>query len=286
MNRAVDSLQNKEKQRGHGIAFHHGQYLYPSEGLHDRQAATGSGAALEFEDCANVRIEGCEIGYVGEYGLYFKNGCSDSTLTKSHLHDLGGGGVRIGETERPEEGRVCRKIVVDNCILKHGGRLHPSACAVVLTHAQQCAVTHCDIVLDIYPRWAGGTFRIGFNLMTREGADGFFEMRVKNGKFAAGPYLRWQGGKLVANNTTSVPLGDLTPGQWIRIEIEAKTSAGKYTVTLTKPDGTKQEFKELPCKPTWSEASYLLFSGLSTKDTAYFIDNLSLVPVVTDPVAP
>jgi hypothetical protein len=68
-----------------GIAFRHAQYLYPAEGLHDRQAATGLGAALEFEDCANIRIESCEIGHVGEYGVYFKNGCSDSTLTKSHL---------------------------------------------------------------------------------------------------------------------------------------------------------------------------------------------------------
>jgi hypothetical protein len=111
-------------------------------------------------------------------------------------------------------------------------------------------------------------------------------MRVKNGEFAAGPYLRWQGGKLVANNTASIPLGDLPPDQWIRIEIEAKTGAGKYSVTLTKPDGTKQEFKDLPCKPTWNEASYLLFSCLSTKDTAYFLDNLSLVPVEMDPIAP
>jgi hypothetical protein len=128
-----------------GIAFRHAQYLYPTGGLHDRQAATGLGAALEFEDCANVRIESCEIGHVGEYGVYFKNGCSDSTLTKSHLHDLGGGGVRIGETARPEESRVCHNLVVDNCILQHGGRLHPSACGVVLTHTRQCAVTHCDI---------------------------------------------------------------------------------------------------------------------------------------------
>jgi hypothetical protein len=143
-----------------------------------------------------------------------------------------------------------------------------------------------DPVLDIFPRWAAGTFRVAFDLMAREGADGFFEMRVKGGEFAAGPYLRWQGGKLVANNTASLPLGELAPGEWVRIEVIARTGAGHYCVTLTKPDGTKREFKDLPCKPTWNEASYLLFTGLGTKDTAYFIDNLSLVPVEMDPIAP
>ena len=143
-----------------------------------------------------------------------------------------------------------------------------------------------DPVFDIYPRWVGGTFRVSFDLMAREGADGFFEMRGKNGEFAAGPYVRWQGGKLVANNTNSVPLGDLPPGEWVRVEIEAKTGAGKYSVVLSKPEGTKREFRDLTCKPEWTDAGYLLFSGLSTKDTAYFIDNLSLVPLVMDPVAP
>jgi hypothetical protein len=40
---------------------------------------------------------------------------------------------------------VNHHIVVDDCIIQHGGRLHPSACGVVLTHTQHCAVTHCDI---------------------------------------------------------------------------------------------------------------------------------------------
>ena len=615
-----------------GLAFRYGQYLYPAEGLHDRQAATGLGAALEFEDCSAVRIESCEIGHVGEYGVYFKNGCSGSTLSKSLLHDLGGGGVRVGETARPEEARVCREINLDNNILQHGGRLHPSACGVVLTHTQHCSVIHCDIgdfyytgvsagwnwgygdtssratlvennhihhlgwaylsdmggfyglgvspgtvvrgnhvhdiashryggwglytdegstdvtfennlvhdtwnagfhqhygffntirnnifafghsaqiqrtrneghlsfryegnlvvwdpdaplldggewnwklidkpepgnrkdglvfrrnlywrtdgkipetltkthyswdewrkmgrdagsifadplfedlakrdfrlkagspaekigftpwdlslagvrkddpawrdlaaegqvyptweaeakpwpapeyridlqafervpvggigirngkyarpaeqkslgegfgvseeaaspfplptggiskrslkaqdkpdllhtydpVLGIYPRWEGGTFQVVFDLMAREGADGFFEMRMKNGEFAAGPYLRWQGGKLVANNSTSIPLGDLPPGEWVRIAIEATTGAGRYSIILTKRDGTKSEFPNLPCKPTWTDAGYLLFSGLSNQDTAYFIDNLRLVPIRMDSV--
>ncbi|HRQ89563.1 MAG TPA: right-handed parallel beta-helix repeat-containing protein [Bacteroidia bacterium] len=608
-----------------GIAFRHAQYLYPADGLHDRQAATGLGAAIELEDCRDIRIEGCEVGHVGEYGVYFKNGCADSALVKCHLHDLGGGGVRIGETARPDDGRVCRDIAVDDCIVQHGGRLHPSACGVVLTHTQRCSVVHCDIgdlyytgisagwnwgygdtasretlvennhihhlgwaylsdmggfyglgvspgtivrgnhvhhiashryggwglytdegstdvtfennlvhdtwnagfhqhygffntvrnnifafghtaqiqrsrnephlsfryegnivvwepgsplldggewnwklhdkpergdpkdslvfrrnlywrtdgktpetltkthftwdewrkmgrdagslfadpmfedlakrdfrlkpgspaekigfkpwdlslagvrkgdatwlglaakgheypawdrdakpwpapvyriglqtfetvpvgtvgirnakqnvggkgdgyavseeaaspiplpdgsagpskrslkmqdkpglerayqpILDIFPTWTSGKFRASFDLMVREGATGFFEMRTKGGEFAAGPYVRWAGGKLVANNTASIPLGDLAPDEWVRIGIEAETGAGSYSVTLTRADGTTSERKDIPCKTTWSEASHVLFSGTADADTAFFIDNLSLLPL-------
>jgi hypothetical protein len=115
--------------------------------------------------------------------------------------------------------------------------------------------------------------------MGQPGADWIFEMRVKGGEFAAGPYLRWQGGKLVANNSKSIPLGDVKPGEWIRLNLTATTGAGKYDITLTHADGTIKEFKDIPCKPEWNAASYLLFSSLGTKDTAYFIDNVSLVPV-------
>jgi hypothetical protein len=37
---------------------------------------------------------------------------------------------------------------------------------------------------------------VSFDVMAREGADWFFEMRVNGGEFAAGPYVRWQKGSL------------------------------------------------------------------------------------------
>jgi len=609
--------------RFEGISFQYGHYLYPEEGLHDGQAATKTDGAIEIEDSSGIRFENCEVAHVGRHGIYFKNGCSDSQVVHCHLHDLGAGGVRIGETNRPADERVNHHIVVDDCIMQHGGRLHPSACGVVMTHTRYCSVKHCDIgdfyytgvsagwnwgygdtssretllennhihhlgwgylsdmggyyglgtspgtvlrgnhvhhivshryggwglyndegsadtlmennlvhdtwnagfhqhygyfntvrnnifafghtaqvqasrneprlrfkyernivvwepdvplldggdwnwklndppgrgepkdtaifrnnlywptdgkkpalltkahytwdewrklgrdsgtifadpmfedtakrdfrlkpgspadkigfkpwdltlagvrkadaawvalaakgsaypnwetdarpwpsppykvdqsfetaplgvigirnakcdrpreqkdvgegfgvseeaaspipleggapskrslkaqdmpglvhsydpVLDIYPRWEAGTFHVSFDIMAQESAEWFFEMRVKGGEFAAGPYVRYQKGKLVANNGKSVPLADIKPGEWCRIAITATTGAGKYDITLTREDGTKQDFKDIPCKPTWNAASYLLFSSLADKKTAYFIDNVKL----------
>ncbi len=604
-----------------GLRFLNGNYAYPENGLHDGQASTTTDGSIELEDASGIRFENCEIAHIGRHAIYFKNGCSNSSVTHCHLHDLGGGGVRIGEVPRPADERVDHHILIDDCIIQHGGRLHPSACGVVMTHTQNCAVTQCDIgdlfytgvsagwnwgygdtasretlvennhihhlgwaylsdmggfyglgtspgtivrgnhvhhvashryggwglytdegsadvvmennlvhdtwnagfhqhygyfnkvrnnifafghtaqiqrsrnearltfnyehnivvwdpasplldggdwnwkffektdrgdpkdslifrknlywptdgkipehltktfftwdewrkmgrdagslfadplfedltkrdfrlkpnspaskigfkpwdlttagvrktdpawrelaakgsdypnwdtdavpwpspeykierqtfentplgvigirnakyehqgkgesigvsdeasspipfegsttpkrslkvqdapdlkhgydpVLDIFPKWEAGTFHVSFDIMAQEGADWFFEMRVKGGEFAAGPYVRCQKGQLVANNSASTKLADIAVGEWCRIAINATTGSGKYDVTLTRQDGTQKEFKDLPCKPTWNAASYLLFSSLGTTKTAYFIDNLSLV---------
>jgi hypothetical protein len=602
--------------RFEGISFQYSQHLYPAEGLHDGQAATTSDGCIEIEDSRGIQFENCEIAHTGLHGIWFKNGCADSAVKHCHLHDLGGGGVYVGETARPNEERVNHHIIIDDCIIQHGGRLHPSACGVVFTHTQHCMVTHCDIgdfyytgvsagwnwgygdtasrqtlvennhihhlgwaylsdmggyyglgtspgtiirgnhmhhvashryggwglyndegsadtlmennlvhdtwnagfhqhygyfntvrnnifafghtaqiqasrnearlrfrylnnivvwdpasplldggewnwkffdkpergdpkdslvfrnnlywptdgkipelltktkftwdewrkmgrdhgslfadplfenlakrdfrlkpgspaeklgfkpwdltlagvrkadakwhelaakghdypnweadakpwpappyqvdqgferialgmigirgakygsenkgesigvtdeigspiggsskrslkvqdapglkhsydpVLDIYPKWESGTFHVSFDIMAQPGADWFFEMRAGNGgEFAAGPYLRWQKGSLVANNTASQKLAELKPGKWLRIEIIATTGAGKYDVALTSEDGTRTEFKAIPCKPTWTNAAYLLFSALGTTKTAFYIDNLKL----------
>ncbi len=131
--------------RFEGISFQYSQHLYPADGLHDGQAATTSDGCIEIEDCRGIHFENCEIAHTGLHGIWFKNGCTESSVKHCHLHHLGGGGVYVGETGRPEDERVNHHIVVDDCIIQHGGRLHPSACGVVFTHTQHCAVTHCDI---------------------------------------------------------------------------------------------------------------------------------------------
>lgn len=605
-----------------GIRFLHAQYLYPANGLHDGQAAASVDGCIEMENSSGIRFENCEVAHTGRHALYFKNGCSSSAVIHCRLHDLGGGGVRIAETAKPDEERLCHHIEVGDCIIQHAGRLHPSACGVLITHARNCSITHCDIgdlyytgvsigwnwgygeslgrenrvenchihhlgwaylsdmggfyglgnapctvirgnhvhhiashryggwglytdegsgdvlfennlvhdtseagfhqhygyanriknnifafgkkaqiqrsrnetrltftyernivvwdpasplldggewnwkfnekaergdpkdslifrknlywptdgkvpalltkthftwdewrklgrdtgslfadpkfadiagrdfrlkpgspaekigfkpwdhsiagvkkddaawrklaaegheypawnetarpwpapdymvdqdfehvapgslgirgagykqqgkgesiavsaeavsplpaengdavpskhslkvqdapdlersydpVLDIHPTtWAAGTFHATFDIMAQDGADWFFEMRAKNGEFAAGPYVRWQKGKLVANNGKNIPLADVPAGEWIRVSITATTKAGKWSLQLTRQDGTKATFNDLPCKAAWDDASYLLFSALGTTKTAFFIDNLKL----------
>lgn len=132
-----------------GLTFAHTQHLYGPSGHHDGQAAAGVGGAVELDNCHDVSFRNCEIKHTGGYAIWFRTACAHSRLAHSYLHDLGGGGVRIGDIKMPTDETLTHHIVVDDCIIHHGGRLFPSACGVFLAHAADCQVTHCDIG-DIY----------------------------------------------------------------------------------------------------------------------------------------
>ncbi len=83
--------------RFEGIAFRHAAHPYPEKGLFDRQAAVSVGGAIEIANSSGIDFQNCEISRIGSYAIYYKNGSSDSSVTRCLIEDLGGGGVRIGE---------------------------------------------------------------------------------------------------------------------------------------------------------------------------------------------
>lgn len=140
-----------------GLSFQHTQSLYGPDGHHDGQAASAVGAAIELDGSRHIAFEDCEIARTGGYGIWFRRGCSECSVTRSHLHDLGGGGVRIGDTSMPKsDGELVRRIAIDDCIIHSGGRRYPSACGVFLAHAADCSVTHCDIADLFYTGISAG----------------------------------------------------------------------------------------------------------------------------------
>lgn len=142
-------LDNVKNVSFRGITFSHTQHLYGPSGHHDGQAAAGVGAAIELDRSRNIRIQDCEVSHTGGYAIWFRTACANSRVAHSYLHDLGGGGVRIGDTKSGADETLTHHIMVDDCIIHSGGRLFPSACGIFLAHAADCEITHCDIG-DLY----------------------------------------------------------------------------------------------------------------------------------------
>ncbi|HSV73259.1 MAG TPA: right-handed parallel beta-helix repeat-containing protein [Chthonomonadales bacterium] len=140
-----------EHVRFEGIAFRHGQYLRPATGQADGQAAYTVPAAIMVDHGRHVSFRDCEIAHVGTYGIWFRRGCTDSSVVRSLLRDLGGGAVRIGEgVIRPEGPDRTRRIAMHNCIVQGYGQMHRGAVGVWIGQSGENRITHNDISGGFY----------------------------------------------------------------------------------------------------------------------------------------
>ena len=129
-----------------GLSFQHTDCLLTRDMPLDQQGATERQPLVDAVGLRHAVFEGCEVAHAGENGVWLDAGCSDNTLSRCHIHDLGASGVYIGPRgagDTPETA-VARN-VVDNCWVHDGSNIFRGSQGVWIGRASYNQVTHNEI---------------------------------------------------------------------------------------------------------------------------------------------
>ncbi|MBM4088726.1 MAG: right-handed parallel beta-helix repeat-containing protein, partial [Planctomycetes bacterium] len=135
-----------EYLRFQGLSFQHTDCRLAPDMPLDQQGATERSAMVEAVGLRHAVFEDCQIAHAGENGLWLDSGCSDNTLRRCHVHDLGASAIFIGPRDyRDTPEMVVARNVVDNCFVHDGSHIFRGSQGIWIGRASYNEVTHNEI---------------------------------------------------------------------------------------------------------------------------------------------
>ena len=143
-----DSVSGKRVENIHfeNLHFETAGYKTPADGNAPAQAASPVDAVVTLDFADNIEFRNCEIAHTGTYALWFRRAVSNCLVSGCYIHDLGAGGIKIGETIICHDvNEITNHITIDNNIIRDGGHIFPCAVGVIIFNASDNKLIHNDI---------------------------------------------------------------------------------------------------------------------------------------------
>ena len=129
-----------------GLSLEHADWALSDTGYGDAQAAATVPAAVLADGARCCTIEQCEIAHVGTYAVWFRRGCKHNRIVRNHIHDLGAGGVRVGEpTMADHDEAESSHNLVSNNYIHDGGGVYPAGVGVWVAQSSHNTISHNEI---------------------------------------------------------------------------------------------------------------------------------------------
>lgn len=135
-----------------GLVFCYADWELEPEGHSDRYGACNTPATIMADGAVNCAIEDCEIAHVGWTAIWLRRGCKNNRIVRNRIHDLGVGGIRVGELAPVAKGVVPTREesisshnVIENNHIFDGGHVYAAGPGIWIGQSHHNVVAHNDI---------------------------------------------------------------------------------------------------------------------------------------------
>jgi len=133
-----------------GLDFRHADWTMGPEGYAETQAAMFAPTAFEAVGAEGVAIDHCVFTQSGGYAIWFGRGSRRNKITADEIFDMGGGGVKIGETvQRPNSAEQNFENEISDNDMHDLGLVYPSAVGVWVGQSSRNVISH-NHIHDLY----------------------------------------------------------------------------------------------------------------------------------------
>jgi glycosyl hydrolase family 141/parallel beta helix pectate lyase-like protein len=133
-----------------GLTFARADWWLPRTDPGGAQAAVYAPGALHADGVRDCAFEGCTVAHVSSYALELARGCQRNRVAGCDFHDLGAGGVRIGEPAiRDDAALQTHDNEVTDCQIHAGGRCFHQAVGLWIGQSFHNRIAH-NAIHDLY----------------------------------------------------------------------------------------------------------------------------------------